>query len=131
MWVSAMSVQFPNAKEMAILSTDFKENYANEIMAYSIVAALIKEAATKGYDGVRIAQDLPLTLEDCKAAKGLLKQIEKQGYRFLWIDAASGMEGFAADVKKANQYKELQIIWNFGGGNILHKVELPEEAKTE
>lgn len=122
-----MKRKFTLAQDIENLAADFKEDYAAKVLKFSKVKELITEAATHGYDGVRIAQKLPLTLRNTKAGKGLEKALEASFYKLSWVDAATGMEGYSADITKAVQYRELIIYWGNSKGHVLHKPKLPEE----
>lgn len=128
MWGDAMSKKLPSQHDMNTISNAYREQYAMEVLNYDAVKSLMAEGASNGYDGVRIAQEKSLTLNETKAGKSLVKQLVKVGHKATWIDTSTGVEGFGGDHLKAIQYSELVIVWGSPRGSILHKVELSEES---
>lgn len=120
-------MKFPKDFKLDEIAVSFREKYAETVFDYTTVKMLMAEGAGQGYDGVRISQDLPLSLEDTKSAMSLLAQLKKQKYKVSWVNNATGVEGYAGDINKALSYNELVIVWGSPKGGILHKVEVPKE----
>lgn len=102
---------FPKKEAMAARAMQEQERIASEVFNFETVAALIKTAASKGENAVRLSQDYIGDLKKTKACKSLLKKLKEKGYNTEWKEAA---EEQRSNGRKTGSFVigvELYIFW--------------------
>mgnify|MGYP001423449622 CR=1 FL=1 len=111
--------KLPHANMLSEAMWDRREALALAAFNYDRVKGFIVEAAGRGFDGVRIPQAEPLSLDKTKAAYNLLILLDRQGYQPLWVDSVSGMERFSNNADEAHRYVVLLVAWGSPKGSIF------------
>lgn len=101
--------KFPLAGVSERVARDKREALAKQYFGFTDVLTAVLEARDKGEMVCRIRQKEPISLENTKRAKSLLRVLEAKGYRCRWADAQRAVVG--GQHEKMELFSELEIAW--------------------
>lgn len=104
-------MKLTNANQVQSLAMERREKYAAELFQYDKVMGQIITLASKGLGHLRIAQELPASLRNMKAASQLVNKLKEAGYSVEWVDAVEREKCNGAETGGFILYQELRITW--------------------
>ena len=100
------------AENTLALAHDRRQKYASEIFKYEVVEHAIIEASTKGESYVRIAQTMPVFLNQMKATRQLVQALQKANYKVQWVTASQPEKSNGRETGGFIIYEEMRISWD-------------------
>lgn len=104
-------MKFTPATDILNLAQEQREQLARELFDYEAISERITKEATKGFNGLRITQDVPINLRETKAAQSLVEKLTGSGFTCKWMEATHREVFNGRETASFLVFAELTISW--------------------